>query len=232
MATGANVLGWLLMQRRAQIQQAVREERDLMRILVACEFSATVRDAFRRCGHDAWSVDLEPTEGDPQWHICGDALDAVHSRHWDMMVAFPACTYLTKSNAWRWDAITTERETALQFVRDLMSAPIPRIAVENPVGAIGTHIRRADQYVQPWHFGEPYQKMTGLWLTGLPQLVPAVTARPEDVRPWCQAGYGPRGSGTATVRSRRPAGAHRRAKDRNRTFAGIARAMADQWGTL
>ena len=149
-----------------------------MRILVACEFSSTVRDAFRRHGHDAWSVDLEPTEGDSRWHIRGDALVAARSHTWDLMIAFPPCTYLTKSNAWRWDAIAAERGVALQFVRDLMHVPIARIAVENPAGAIGTCIRKADQYVQPWQFGEPFQKKTGLWLVNLPLLVPDVTIRP------------------------------------------------------
>lgn len=199
-----------------------------MRVLIACEFSATARDAFRARGHDAWSVDIVPTEGDPRYHVQGDALDVLN-RDWDLMVAFPPCTYLTNSNAWRWDAIAAERAEALDFVRGLMAAPIPRIAIENPVGAIGTQIRRADQYVQPWHFGEPWQKTTGLWLQDLPRLVPDVQARPEGVVPWCQAGYGARRDGAGT---RKPGGQHRRARDRNRTFRGIAQAMAAQWGSV
>lgn len=142
-----------------------------MRVLVACEFSAVVRDAFLARGHDAWSCDIEPTEGDPQRHFQGDVMKILESA-WDLMVAFPPCTYLTKSNAWRWDVIETERAEALEFVRRLMSAPIHKIAIENPAGAIGTQIRKADQYVQPWHFGDPYQKTTGLWLKGLPKLAP------------------------------------------------------------
>lgn len=196
-----------------------------MRVLIACEFSATVRDAFRERGHDAWSVDVVSTEGDPRWHIQGDAL-GVLAEGWDLMVAFPPCTYLTNSNAWRWDAIADEREEALGFVRALMAAPIPRIAVENPVGAIGTQIRKADQYVQPWHFGELWQKTTGLWLANLPKLVPAVQVKPEGVQPWCQAGYGKRDPDTG---ARQAGGRHRKARDRNRTFRGIAEAMADQW---
>lgn len=196
-----------------------------MRVLVACEFSAVVRDAFRARGHDAWSVDIVPTEGDPQWHLQGDALEVL-GRGWDLLIAFPPCTYLTNSNAWRWDAIAVEREVALDFVRGLMAAPVPRIAVENPVGAIGTRIRKADQYVQPWHFGEPWQKTTGLWLTNLPNLVPAVKVKPDGVKPWCQAGYGKRNVDTGT---RTPGGQARRVQDRNRTFRGIAEAMAAQW---
>lgn len=199
-----------------------------MKVLVACEFSAVVRDAFRARGHDAYSCDLVATEGDPRWHIKADAIETARAQRWDMMIAFPPCTYLTKSNAWRWSEIADQRDEALSFVRTLMACPIPRVAVENPVGAISTHIRKADQYIEPWHFGEPYQKKTGLWLSGLPLLLPKVTSKPDNVKPWCQAGYGPRGSGTARVTSRRPEGVHRSVRERNRTFRGIAEAMADR----
>jgi hypothetical protein len=202
-----------------------------MRVLVACEFSARVRDEFRARGHDAWSVDIVATEGDPSWHYQRDVLDLL-DRGWDMMIAFPPCTYLTKSNAWRWNRIEVERKEALEFVRTLMAAPIERIAIENPAGAIGTAIRKADQYVHPWQFGDPYQKMTGLWLTNLPKLVPEFTVPPSTVQPWCQGGYGPRGSGSARADSRTSAGAVRKGRERARTFAGIARAMAEQWGGL
>lgn len=206
-----------------------------MKVLVACEFSARVRDAFRARGHDAWSVDLLDTEGDPRWHFKADALDVARGRFWnggwDLVVAFPPCTYLTNSNAWRWAEIAPQREEALTFIRALMDCA-PRVAVENPVGAIGTQIRKADQYVQPWHFGDPYQKTTGLWLKGLPLLRPEVTTKPAEVQPWCQAGYGPRGSGTASARSRAPIGVARKVSERNKTFPGIARAMADQWGNV
>jgi hypothetical protein len=193
-------------------------------VLVACEFSGRVRDAFRARGHDAWSLDLEPTAADPRWHIRAD-LSAVDLTGWDVLLAFPPCTYLTASNAWRWTEIATQRAAALDFVRMILAAPVPRIAVENPAGAIGTQIRPADQYVDPWQFGDPWTKRTGLWLSGLPPLVPAVASRPPDTAPWCQAGYGPRRpSGT-----RQPGGQVRRAALRNLTFPGIARAMAEQW---
>lgn len=195
-----------------------------LRVLIACEFSGRVRDAFTALGHSAVSCDLEPSEA-PGLHIRGDALEIAYRGTWDLIAAFPPCTYLTKSNAWRWDAIAEERARALEFVRELLDAPAPAVALENPVGAISTAIRPADQYVEPWWFGDPWQKKTGLWLRGLPKLVPAVERRPEGVLPWCQAGYGPRrADGT-----RRPGGAVRRVADRNRTFPGIAEAMALQW---
>lgn len=197
-----------------------------MRVLVACEYSGRVRDAMLAKGHDAVSCDLVPSEI-PGPHHVGDVLPLL-ADGWDMLVAFPPCRYLTKSNAWRWDVITAERNEALGFVRLLMAAPIPRIAIENPVGAIGTQIRPADQYIHPWWFGEPWQKMTGLWLTGLPKLRPGVTERPSTVRPYCQAGYGPRRE-DGSRESRGAPGSARRSSDRSRTFRGIASAMADQW---
>lgn len=196
----------------------------MARVLIACEYSGRVRDAFRTAGHDAWSVDFEATEADPRWHVTGDVVPMLN-RGWDLMIAFPPCTYLTRANAWRWDKITMERLEALEFVRLLMSAPVPRIAIENPAGAIGTQIRRADQYVQPWNFREPFQKTTGLWLDNLPLLVPEVTVRPADVRAYID--NRPRTAGSLSG-----AGGVRRSKDRSRTFAGIARAMAAQWGPL
>lgn len=194
-----------------------------MKVLVACEFSGRVRDAFRANGHDAWSCDLEPTEGDPTFHLQRDALKVSRWLDWDLMVAFPPCTYLTKSNAWRWAQIQQERERALEFVMDLMFAPIPSIAIENPAGAIGTQIRLADQYIQPWHWGEPYQKTTGLWLKNLPRLVPAFTEKPTDLRAYVD--NRPRTSGSLSG-----AGGVRRSRDRSLTFQCIAKAMADQWG--
>jgi len=198
-----------------------------MKILIACEFSGRVRDAFRARGHDAWSCDLAPTEGDDSYHVQADVFEVLTAPPaWDAMIAFPPCTYLTKSNAWRWGAIEAERERALNFVRGLMGAPIPLIAIENPSGAIGTQIRKADQYVQPWMFGDPYQKMTGLWLKGFARLAPEVQVKPADVVPWVQAGYGPRKENG----KRTSGGVVRSAHERNKTFPGIARAMAEQWG--
>ncbi len=193
-----------------------------LRVLVACEYSGRVRDAFRVRGHFAVSCDLEPTEA-PGPHHVGDVRELLRPGAWDLMIAFPPCTYLTNSNAWRWARIERERAEALDFVRELMAAPVPRIAIENPAGAIGTQIRKADQYVQPWHFGEPFQKTTGLWLTNLPKLVPDVTEKPVDLRAYVDNRPRTPGSLAGT-------GGVRRSKDRSRTFAGISRAMAEQWG--
>jgi hypothetical protein len=191
-----------------------------VRVLVGCEHSARVRDAFRLLGHDAWSVDLESTSGDPAWHLTGDV--RLHlNQGWDLLVVFPPCTYLTRANAWRWDSVAEQREEALEFVRELLAAPVPRIALENPAGAITKAIRPPDQYVQPWWFGDPYQKQTGLWLVNLPKLQPEVTERPAEVVPWVQQssrrGYG----GPGSVRD---------SKSRGLTFPGLAKAMAEQWG--
>jgi hypothetical protein len=193
-----------------------------MKILIACEFSGRATQAFRNTGHDAYSCDLLPTEGNPAWHIQDDALQVAHSQQWDMMIAFPPCTYLSCAGLrwWHNPGRAEKREDALQFVRDLMDAPVPQIAIENPQGAIGSNIRKADQYVQPFQFGDPYIKRTGLWLTGLPLLEP--TDLVEPVGHWM------------TTNSERKTGkpdglAGRNKRLRSLTFPGIARAMADQW---
>src|SRR5215475_4318575 len=136
-----------------------------MRVLVACEFSGTVREAFRARGHDAVSCDLLPTER-PGPHVTGD-ITPLLSGNWDLMVAFPPCTYLCASGA-RWHMRTDRQEQALRFVRLLMTCPIPRVAIENPVGVIGTRIRPADQVIQPWQYGHGETKSTCLWLRNLP----------------------------------------------------------------
>lgn len=184
-----------------------------MKVLVACEFSARVRDAFRRRGHDAWSVDLEDTEGDARWHITGD-VRGVLGDGWDLMVAHPPCRYLAVSGA-RWNATRQDEQAqALRFVRDLMAAPIPRIAIENPVSVISTQIRRPDQILQPWQFGHGETKATCLWLAGLPPL------RPTDV----VNGRAPAVWSTPERKSR--------VRDRSRTYPGVAAAMAAQWGRV
>jgi hypothetical protein len=182
-----------------------------MRILVACEFSAIVRDAFRRRGHDAWSVDLEATEGDQRWHIRGDVRDRLGDG-WDLMVAHPPCRFLAVSGN-RWNVHRRdEQDDALAFVRTLMDAPVPRIAVENPVSVISSRIRPPDQVVQPWMFGHGETKATCLWLKGLPLLTPTCVVDGRQARVWM----------TPERKSR--------TRDRSRTYVGIADAMAEQWG--
>lgn len=180
-----------------------------MKVLVACEFSGTVRDAFAKRGHDAWSCDLLPSET-PGNHIEGNVLD--HLGGWDLMIAHPPCTHLAVSGArWFKDKVT-EQEEALRFVQALMDAPIPRICIENPISIISSRIRKPDQIIQPWQFGHGETKATCLWLKNLPPLIPTniVDGREAKVH-------------------RMPPG-HDRWKERSRTYAGIAKAMAEQWG--
>ena len=192
-----------------------------MRVLVACEFSGVVRDAFRARGHDAWSCDLLPCEADPQWHIQGDALKAIysgdfyHHAQWDLMIAHPPCTHLAVSGARWFKEKRVEQEAALEFVRDLLDAyPCKRIALENPISIISSRIRKPDQIIQPWQFGHGEVKATCLWLKNLPPLKPTNIVEGR----------------TARVH-REPPGPDRW-KNRSRTMVGIAEAMADQWGAL
>jgi len=181
-----------------------------MRVLVACEFSGTVRDAFIRAGHDAMSCDILPTER-PGPHYQGDVRDVLGA-NWDLMVAHPPCTHLAVSGArWFKDKLPEQAE-ALAFVRLLLDAPIPRIALENPVSIISSRIRKPDQTIQPWQFGHGETKATCLWLKGLPKLTPTdiVEGREQRVH-------------------RMPPSPDRW-RERSRTFSGIAAAMAAQWG--
>ena len=181
-----------------------------MRILIACEYSGTVRDAFIAAGHDAISCDLLPTEV-PGPHYQGDVTDILNDG-FDMMVAHPPCTHLAVSGArWFKDKVEQQRE-ALDFVRLLMNAPIPRIAIENPVSIISSRIRKPDQVIQPWQFGHGETKATCLWLKGLPKLVPTNVVEGREQR----------------IHKMPPS--PDRWKERSRTYAGIAAAMAQQWG--
>jgi site-specific DNA-cytosine methylase len=183
-----------------------------MRVLVACEYSGAVREAFRAAGHDAISCDLLPTDVSGP-HYQGDVRDLL-TGGFDLMIAFPPCTHLCSSGA-RWFAgKRQEQAEALDFVRLLLAAPIERIAIENPVGVISSHIRKPDQIIQPWQFGHGETKGTCLWLKGLPLLQPT-----EIVE------------GRANRIHKMPETANRW-KLRSKTYAGIAAAMAAQWGGL
>lgn len=188
-----------------------------MRVLVACEFSGIVRDAFIARGHDAWSCDLLESER-PGPHIKTDVRTQLGwgwDEPWDLLIAHPPCTDLAVSGA-RWFASKGPKriDAALAFVQALMDAPVPRIAIENPVSIISSRIRKPDQIVQPWMFGHPETKATCLWLKNLPPLVPTdiVDGREPRVH---HASPGPD-----------------RWKERSRTLQGIANAMAEQWGSL
>lgn len=181
-----------------------------MKVLVACEYSGRVRDAFIRRGHDALSCDLLPTDS-PGPHYQGDVRDVLDAG-WDLMIAHPPCTHLSVSGArWFKDKLTEQAE-ALGFVRLLLAAPVARIALENPISIISSHIRKPDQIIQPWQFGHGETKATCLWLKGLPKLVPTdvVDGREAKVH-------------------RMPPGPDRW-KLRSTTYQGIADAMAAQWG--
>ena len=191
-----------------------------MRVLVACEFSGVVRDAFTARGHDAWSCDILPCPKGGQ-HIQKDVL-TVLGRGWDLMIAHPPCTHLCVSGAAWFKRVDKKLAQigALQFFKALLDAPIEKIAVENPVGIASTRIRPADQIIQPYWFGDPQRKTTCLWLKNLPPLVPTNKVEPKYV-------YYPSG--------KRPAGQEvsqrsRRGLIRSITFPGLAAAMAQQWG--
>jgi hypothetical protein len=192
-----------------------------MKILIACEYSGTVRDAFRALGHDAVSCDLLPSDK-PGPHHQGDVSDIIGDG-WDLMVAHPPCTYLCSSGL-HWNKKRPERaaktEEALRFVEFLMNAPIPRIAIENPIGCISTRICKPDQTIQPWQFGHSESKATCLWLKRLPALTHTnVLPLPVTGR-WQNQ--------TASGQNRLAPSADRW-KIRSTTYQGIADAMASQW---
>lgn len=182
-----------------------------MRVLVGCEFSGRVRNAFRARGHDAFSCDVMPSRGSQEHHIRADVRTILRDG-WDMAVFFPPCKYLTTAGAGHWGTRQHDinQELAIDFVLTLMNAPISRVAIENPVGRIGTAIRPADQIIQPYWFGDPWRKATCLWLQNLPPLTQ--TNRVKPIGPWA--------GGTE----------NRRTGKRSVTFHGVAVAMADQWG--
>lgn len=181
-----------------------------MKVLVACEYSGVVRDAFAAKGHYAMSCDLLPSET-PGPHYQGDIRDILFNT-WDLMIAHPPCTHLSVSGArWFKDKLPEQAE-ALNFVRLLLEAPIARIALENPISIISSRIRKPDQIIQPWQYGHGETKATCLWLKGLPPLVPTDVVEGREAR----------------VHKMPPS--PDRWKERSRTFTGIAAAMADQWG--
>ena len=183
-----------------------------MRVLIACEFSGRVRDAFAALGHDAWSCDILPTES-PGNHLQEDVL-GVLDRGWDLMIAHPPCTHLAVSGARHFKYKVTEQADALEFVRALMQAPIPKIAIENPIGVISSKIIKPTQIIQPWQFGHGETKATCLWLTNLPKLVPTniVEGRAQNIHKMPPS--------------------KDRWKLRSLTYPGIASAMAAQWGYI
>jgi site-specific DNA-cytosine methylase len=182
-----------------------------VRVLVDCEFSGTVRRAFRERGHEAWSCDLLEAEDGSPYHIRGDAIEAIE-RGWDLLIAHPPCTHLAVSGARWFVEKRVEQAEALEFVRKLLTANVGRVAVENPISIISSKIRKPDQIIQPWQFGHGETKATCLWLKNLPKLVPTNIVPGREARV-----------------HKMPPGPDRW-KERSRTFSGIAAAMAEQWG--
>ena len=181
----------------------------LGRVLVACEYSGVVRDAFAALGWEAWSCDLLPSEK-PGNHLQCD-VSSILDDGWDLMVTHPPCTHLAVSGARWFKDKKREQAEALDFVRLLLAAPIPHIALENPISVISSKIRKPDQVIQPWQHGHGETKATCLWLKNLPCLVPSNPVAGREQRVW-----------------KLPPSAERW-KERSRTFPGVAAAMAEQW---
>lgn len=191
-----------------------------MRVLVACEYSGTVRDAFIALGHDAMSCDLLPTEKLGP-HYEGDVFDLIGSQHFDLMIAHPPCTHLSVSGARWFKDKRVEQQHGIEFFMSLINAPIDRIAVENPIGIMSTRYRKPDQIIQPWMFGCPEFKATCLWLKGVKKLEPTnILSRPskddEDWKAWNRVHKCPPGPNRKKLRAWR--------------YPTIALAMAEQWG--
>lgn len=182
-----------------------------MKVLIACEFSGVVRESFKYLGHEALSCDLLDTEITGN-HYKGDVRDLL-SDSWDLMIAHPPCTHLAVSGARWFKDKESEQKQALEFVRFLMNAPIKRIAIENPISIISSRIRKPDQIIQPWQFGHGETKATCLWLKSLPKLIPTKIVDGREQR----------------IHKMPPS--PDRWRERSRTFEGIARAMAEQWGS-
>ncbi|MGA1108251.1 MAG: DNA cytosine methyltransferase [Pseudomonadales bacterium] len=193
-----------------------------MRVLVACEYSGRVRDAFLARGHDAMSCDLLPTDV-PGPHYQGDVRDIIYDG-WDLMIAHPPCTHLAVSGARWFKDKQAEQQEALDFVRLLLDAPIPRIALENPISIISSQIRKPDQIIQPWQFGHDASKSTCLWLNGLMPLRPTQIVEPRIIdgnKRW--------GNQTDSGQNKLPP-SEDRWKLRSETYLGVAQAMSEQWG--
>ena len=208
----------------------------MMRVLIACEFSGIVRDAFKAKGHDAWSCDLLPTER-PGNHIQGNVLEIL-SDEWDLMIAHPPCTYLSFVGLRHWNkpGRYEKRQEAMKFFMAFVDSTIPKICIENPLGYPSQVYRAPDQVIHPYYFGEPYQKRTCLWLKGLPLLTyylidelfgsQTAVAKPEPLF----TSQGEKTFGKKIHWTEGISKAGNKSHARSRTFSGIANAMADQWG--
>lgn len=211
-----------------------------MKVLIACEESQAVCKEFRALGHEAYSADILPCSGGhPEWHIQGDVTKVLNDG-WDLMIAHPPCTYLAVSGA-RWlynkDGSRNEdrwknQSEALDFVKLLLNAPIERIALENPVSVISTHIRKPEQIVHPWMFGDEASKSTCLWLKNLPKLTSTNIVGKGEFVEWEVNGKKKRQAKWFLDALTKAKTSEERRTLRSKTFGGIAKAMAEQWGNL
>jgi site-specific DNA-cytosine methylase len=208
-----------------------------MKVLIACEESQAVTKAFRKLGCEAYSCDLLPCSGGhPEWHLQGDVFDFVN-QEWDLMIAHPPCTFLSVSGA-RWmynkdGTINAEREReqmlALDFVQKLMNVPINKIVIENPISVISSKIRKPDQIIQPYMFGDEATKTTCLWLKNVPNLIPTKMVGKGERTVFKSGKSHPKWYADALAKAKTPA---ERRTLRSKTFEGIANAMAEQWGKI
>lgn len=202
-----------------------------MKILVACEYSGTVRDAFRKLGHDAWSCDVLPTDSDPKYHYQCDVFEVINNG-WDMLIAHPPCTYLSyaANRVWNQPGRAAKREDAMDFFMKLYNAPIKKICVENPLGYSSKAFRKPDQTIHPYYFGEPYQKRTCLWLKNLSLLDYSKTKIEKPAPLYICQGEKSKGKPINWCEGSRGNNGVPRWKARSKTFQSIADAMAQQWG--
>lgn len=203
-----------------------------MRILVACEYSGTVRDAFRKLGHDAWSCDILPTDSNPKYHYQCDVTELLN-QEWDMIIAFPPCTHIAVSGSkyFAQKIADGRQQQGIDFFMLFANAKCPKIAIENPIGIMSTKFRKPNQIIQPFQFGHPESKKTCLWLKGLPNLVPTKVLELPECGHWENQTKEHQNKLVVDgkwIGFNDPRTAHLRSK----TYQGIADAMAEQWGQL
>jgi hypothetical protein len=210
-----------------------------LKILIACEFSGVLRNEFRKLGHDAFSCDIEPSDDNSPYHYQCDVRNVINAYQWDLMIAHPPCTYLTLAgNRWfkeeykeKYPTREKDRQNGIDFFMELMNANIPHIAVENPIGIMSSAYRKPNQIVQPWQFGDPFQKSTCLWLKNLPNLQPTDIVSKGEFIEWECKKTGrikrqPKWYADAFQKTSNPI---ERQKIRNKTFLGMAKAIAHQY---
>lgn len=205
-----------------------------MKVLVACEESQTVCKEFRLLGHEAYSADIiDCSGGHPEWHIKGDVLNVINNK-WDMIIAFPPCTHLSAAGApsWKIKQVDGRQQSAIDFVYAIRDADCRYVAIENPTGKLNTTWRKPNQIINPFQFGDPFKKRTCLWLKNLPLLVPTDIVEPEFHYTSNSTRGGLLKDGTRKKSDLPIFKPWDSAKERSKTFTGIAKAMAQQWGSL